>query len=54
MKLMAEVNVKHMLDEYVEYGTIDELERMYHFLDEYCVQIEDELIKLGEWEPMDE
>lgn len=50
MKVLATVNLKELLMEYVDLAESNELIEMYHLLDEACVEIENELIRMGVWE----
>jgi len=50
MKVLATINLKELLLEHIEETDSNELIEMYHLLDEACVEIEDELIRMGVWE----
>lgn len=50
MKVLATVNLKELLKEYIEEANAAELTEMYHLVDDACVEIEDELIRMGVWE----
>lgn len=50
MNVLAVINLKQILIEHIEEGNANELIDMYNLLDEACVEIEDELIRMGVWE----
>lgn len=50
MKVSVTVNLKKLLSFYIQEANSAELIEMYHLLDDACVEIEDELIRMGVWE----
>ena len=53
MITLTQINIYQALENAIESATVKQMEDLYYKLDQYCVDIEKELIELGEWEADD-